>query len=266
MLWHELRWTDLNAADKNVPVVIPLGSCEQHGHHLPVFVDTVQVSAIAERAEAQLGDRVLLVPALWLGSSHHHLDFPGTISVSPSLYCRVIQDIAKSVLHAGFRRLLFINGHGGNRIPAGQALSELVCESDIADEAYLVLVSWWELNGSALGEGMETTSISHACEYETSLMLKLRPDLVRIDCVREAPMALDNEWVKSEGVVGSRVSVYRRFRRWTAAGSMGRPSSATAEKGARLLDVAVRELVHLVEDMAGWPVLPPVGPVPPRGG
>lgn len=260
MLWHEQRWTDIDTLDKNIPVLIPLGSCEQHGHHLPVFVDTMQVTAIAECAETALGDRVLLTPTLWLGSSHHHRDYAGTISVSPSLYSQVIQDVTKSILGAGFRRLLFINGHGGNRIPAGQALSELVCDSEAADDAYLVLVSWWELNQPALAQGMKTPSISHACEYETSLILKLRPDLVRVDRIREAPMALDNNWVQSEGVVGSRVSVYRRFRRWTAAGSMGNPSAATEEKGAHLLDVAARELVKLVEDLASWPELPPIGP------
>lgn len=256
MFWHEQRWTDLEALDKDIPVVIPLGSCEQHGHHLPVFVDSMQVAAIAERAEAALGDRMLLLPTLWLGSSHHHKDYPGTVSVSPSLYSLMIQEIATSILDAGFRRLLFLNGHGGNKVPAAQALSELVCESDGADDAYLVLATWWELNGGALRAGMETESISHACEYETSLMLKLRPDLVKLDQAREAPMALDNAWFKSEGIVGSRVGVFRRFHRWTAAGSMGKPSAATAEKGARMLEVVSGELVRLVEDMATWPALP----------
>ena len=256
MLWHEQRWPDIEAVDKNIPVLIPLGSCEQHGHHLPVFVDSVQVTAIAEQAESALGDRVLLLPTLWLGSSHHHKDFPGTVSVRPSLYSEMIKEIAGGILDAGFRRLLFINGHGGNKVPAAQALSELVCESDAADDAYLALLSWWELDHQALGEGMETESISHACEYETSLMLKLRPDLVQQDLAREAPMALNNEWVQSEGVVGSRVAVFRRFHRWTAAGSMGKPSAGTPEKGARLLNVASSALVQLVEDLAAWPELP----------
>ena len=256
MLWHELRWPELEALDKNIPVLIPLGSCEQHGHHLPVLVDTIQVTAIAERAEAALGNRVLLLPALWLGSSHHHKDFPGTVSVRPSLYSEMIKDVATSVLGAGFRRLLFINGHGGNKVPASQALAELVCENDKADDAYLALISWWELDHAALGEGMESESISHACEYETSLMLRLRPDLVDQAAAREAAPALDNEWVQSEGVVGSRVAVFRRFHRLTAAGSMGKPSAGTAEKGAHLLEVAARELARLVEDYATWPELP----------
>lgn len=260
MLWHEQRWTELKALDRDIPVVIPLGSCEQHGHHLPVFVDTMQVTAIAEQAEAILGERMLLTPTLWLGSSHHHRDYAGTISVLPSLYTQMIQSVATSILDAGFRRLVFFNGHGGNKVPAAQALSELVCESEAADDAYLLLISWWELNAEALAEGMETESISHACEYETSLMLRLRPELVKLDQIQEGQMALDNDWVKSEGVTGSRVAVFRRFRRWTAAGSMGRPSAGTPEKGAHILEVGATELVRLVKDVATWPELPPIGP------
>ncbi|MCA9427968.1 MAG: creatininase family protein, partial [Candidatus Omnitrophica bacterium] len=123
MLWHEQRWTQLEKMDKDTPVLIPLGSCEQHGHHLPVYVDTIQVTAIAERAEKALGKKVLLLPTLWLGSSHHHLDFPGTVSVLPSLYSQMIKSVANCILDAGFKRLLFLNGHGGNKVPAAQALS-----------------------------------------------------------------------------------------------------------------------------------------------
>jgi len=259
MLWHELSWPQLEKIDKNTPVLIPLGSCEQHGHHLPVFVDTIQVTAIAEAVEERLREGVLLLPTLWLGSSHHHLDFSGTVSVLPSLYSGMIKSMTRCILEAGFKRLLFLNGHGGNKVPASQALSELVCENDEADNAYLVLSTWWELNPDALNEGMESEGISHACEYETSLTLALRPDLVALDRIREGKMALDNEWTKSEGL-GGRVAVFRRFRRLTAAGSMGRPSSATPEKGNRILETVTSELVGLLQDLSKWPELPPLGP------
>src|SRR3972149_12042638 len=135
MLWSEQRWTRLSEIDKNTPVVIPLGPCEQPGPHRPVFVDPLQVTAIAEGAERRLGDKVLLLPTLWLGSSHHHLDFPGTVSALPSLYSQLVKSIATCILEAGFRRLLFLNGHGGNKVPAAQALSELVGGNEKADTA-----------------------------------------------------------------------------------------------------------------------------------
>ena len=259
MLWHEQRWTRLAEIDRDTPVVIPLGSCEQHGPHLPLCVDTLQVTAIAEEAEKRLGDRVLALPALWLGSSHHHKDFPGTVSVLPSLYSETIKSIAIGILEAGFRRVLFLNGHGGNKVPAAQALSELVCENEKADDAYLLLSTWWELGGDAIAEGMETEGISHACEYETSLILALRPELVVMREIREGKMTLDNEWVKSEGL-GGRVAMFRRFRRLTAAGSMGKPSKATADKGKRILKLVTGEVVKLVKDLSKWPELPPLKP------
>lgn len=263
MRWHEQSWPAIQALNRNLPVVVPLGSCEQHGGHLPVFVDSIQVSAIAERAEQKLGDRVILLPTLWLGSSHHHLDYPGTVSILPSLYSEVIKSIAKCILSAGFRRILFLNGHGGNKVPAAQALSELVCECDAADDAYLLLTSWWELTGESLSAGMDSPSLSHACEYETSLVLALRPELVNLDRAREGPMALSNDWVRTEGTTASRVAMFRRFRRLTAAGSMGKPTKATAEKGQRILELTVDELVSLLGEIADWPDLPAIGPALP---
>jgi len=260
MLWHEKTWTRISAIDKRIPVLIPLGSCEQHGPHLPLFVDTLQVSTIADKAEKKLADRVLLLPTLWLGSSHHHMDFPGTISLLPSLYSQVIQSLATCVLEAGFRRLFFLNGHGGNQTPVSQALSELVCANDLADDAYLVLSTWWDLGKGKLDEGMKTREISHACEYETSLMMAIRPDLVSMDRISEGPMALDNEWIKTENLAAGRVSLFRRFRRLTASGSMGLPSAASPEKGRNILEVITQEVVHFVTDFAGWPDLPPIGP------
>lgn len=260
MLWQEQSWPRIREVDKRIPVVVPLGSLEQHGPHLPLIVDTLQVTAIAEAAERRLADRVLLLPTLWLGSSHHHLDFPGTVSLLPSLYSQVIESIALSILQAGFRRVVFLNGHGGNKVPVAQALSELVCGSEIAEDAYLALATWWELNPEAFRVGMETPAVSHSCEYETSLVLALRPDLVRMDRARKTPMALDNEWVKTESPQSSRVSIYRRFRRLTAPGSMGSPLSASAEKGKRLLAAVVEELVRFLTDISEWPELPPLGP------
>lgn len=260
MKWHEMNWPEIGAADKETPVLVPLGSCEQHGHHLPVFVDSLQVDAIAEQVEANIPGSVLLLPTLWLGSSHHHRDFPGTVSVLPSLYSEVIKAVAASIRAAGFRRIVFFNGHGGNKVPAAQALSEWVCENDAADDAYLILATWWELCGPDVTKGMDSSGISHACEYETSFLLALRPDLVHLDRACEAPMALDTEWFRSEGTGPHRLAVFRRFHRLTAAGSMGRPSAATADKGQRILEHATAAATALMRDIATWPELPKRGP------
>jgi creatinine amidohydrolase len=264
MLWHEQSWPALRQADKNIPVVIPLGSCEQHGHHMPVFVDTIQVTAIADEVHRQLGSGMILLPCLWLGSSHHHIDYPGTLSLKPSLYSQVIRSMADCILRAGFRRLLFLNGHGGNHVPVAQALSDLVCERDDADDAYLLLSTWWETTRRAIAPGalgMTTPKVTHACEYETSLMLALRPDLVGMDRVRTGRPVLDNLWIKTENEHENRVTMFRRFRRLTAAGSLGSPGEASADKGRQMLEAAAAEIAALVRDIASWPELPALGPV-----
>lgn len=261
MWWHEQNWPGIQSLDKSRPVVVPLGSIEQHGHHLPLSVDTTQVSAIAEHAEKQLGDAALFLPTLWLGCSEHHMDFPGTISLKPSLYAENIKSIARSVLHAGFTKVFFLNGHGGNETPGAQALTELVGEDDRADAAYLVFASWWQVGRDALAperHGMTTPSLNHACEYETSLMLALRPDLVDRAAARDGPPVLDSPWLQSAG--GARVRVFRRFHRLTAGGSIGRPTSATAEKGASMLEAVAADVVAFVREFAQWPDLPAIGP------
>jgi creatinine amidohydrolase len=257
MLWHEQTWPGIDALDKNLPVIVPLGSIEQHGRHLPLCVDTTQVTAIAERAEKALGDAVLLLPTLWLGCSDHHKDFPGTISVRPSLYSEMIKSVARSVLRARFTRIFFLNGHGGNETPGAQALTELVGEDDAADAAYLVFASWWQVGRDALApakNGMTTPALTHACEYETSLMLALRPDLVKLLEAREQPPVLTSPWLQAGG--GGRVRMFRRFHRLTASGSTGRPTAATEAKGQAMLEAVTNDVVAFVREFATWPPLP----------
>lgn len=259
MLWHEQSWPALQQLHKDTPVIIPLGSIEQHGHHLPVIVDTLQVDSIATRVEKRLEEKVLLTPTLWLGSSHHHKDYPGTISVPPILYSQMIIEVVKSILRAGFKRIVLLNGHGGNLTPATEALTELVAMDDVADDAYLTLSCWWQVAAEGIKadkHGMATPSISHACEYETSLVMALRPDLVKKDRIQAHAPPLESKYFHSD--YGGSVTVVRRFHRLTASGSMGSPQDATAEKGESLLNSVVDEVVGYVEELMTWPNLPPI--------
>lgn len=266
MLWEEQSWPKLRELDKDLPVVVPLGSCEQHGPHLPVFVDTIQVTQIARRVEARLVDEILLTPTLWLGSSHYHKDFPGAISVLPSLYAQMIQEVALSVLRAGFRRVFFLNGHGGNVAPATSALTELVAADDRANDSYLALGTWWHLAAESIRPekvGLTQPAVSHACAYETSLMLALRPDLVSLEKLPpRPPAALRGAWYHSEDDSSHRVAVVRRIHRFTADGAMGRPQEASAAAGLAIRDAVTEQIVAFLRDFASWPVLPPLGPAP----
>jgi len=232
-----------------------LGSLEQHGHHLPLFVDSLQVTAVAEKVEKMLPERMLLVPTFWLGTSHHHLDFPGTITIPPTLYSENIKWLARCVLRAGFKRVFFLNGHGGNETPATHALTELIAENDEAAAAQLAFGSWWYVGREAIKPeklGLATEFVSHACEYETSFILALRPDLVRLQEAREGPPAIDSAWVNCEYPGRSRVSVFHRFHRLTATGNMGKPTAATAEKGRAILDGVANDVAAFLREFATW--------------
>ena len=261
MKWNELTFDEIGALDRDLPVVVPLGSCEQHGHHLPLAVDTVQVSELARRLEASLGDRALFVDALWLGCSHHHLDYPGTISVGPMLYAQVIADVARSILRAGFRRIFFMNGHGGNELPGRTGLTDLVVSDERADAATIAFASWWSVGRDALSptaHGLTQPEITHACEIETSLMLAIRPDLVDLPKVRASSPRFSAEAWHSER--GGKVEVFHRFQRLTTHGHMGRPELATAEKGVSMLEALVAEIGGFLLDFAGWPHLEAASP------
>jgi creatinine amidohydrolase len=261
MLWHELPWPQIDSLDRDTPVVIPIGSCEQHGHHLPVSVDTLQVEAIARGVEANLREKLLLTQTLWVGSSHHHRDFPGTISLLPSVYAQVIRGIADSILNAGFRRVLFLNGHGGNRVPAGQALTELIATDDRAESSLIALSSWWEVGRDAIAEtGFAQPAMAHACEMETSMMLAIRSDLVNVEKIRQVEPTFVNRWFHSDNDLGKKVTVFHRFHRITAAGSLGEPKQASREKGERMREGVIREITNFVTDFAKWSIPGKLGP------
>lgn len=253
-----MKWPAARKLDKNLPVVIPLGSVEQHGLHLPLCTDTTQVEAIANGVEDAMGNRVLLLPVLWLGSSHHHLDFPGTLSVRPTLYTQLLQDLTISILRAGFKRVFYLNGHGGNETPTAQALAELISADELAAHALLAMASWWSVGKPRPDQhGLKTTAISHACEYETSLMLCLRPDLVEMGHAQDHSSDLDDAWLTGE----KRVTLYRRFSSMTATGGLGSPTAATAAKGKSILAAVTYDVVAFLHAFAQWPLPSTLGPV-----
>lgn len=246
-------WIDIQQADKNNVVVIPLGSMEQHGHHSPLLTDTYLVTAVAERVEEHLSEQIYMLPTLWLGASDHHLDLPGTVSVANSIYTATIKNIVRSIAKAGFRRLFFLNGHGGNVTPGTQAITELTNESDVYNNMWIALSSYWTVAAPAIkpaDHGMQTKQLSHACEYETSMMLFLHGEIMQMDRVKSSPPLVDSPFFHSEH--GGRVNVAKRMATRTPTGAMGEPQHATPEKGESLLNAIVDEMVACIKDFATW--------------
>jgi creatinine amidohydrolase len=255
MLFANLNYPSIRASVEGAVVVLPLGATEQHGPHMAVSTDTDIVTRLAGAAEALLPGSVLLCPALPFGSSHHHLSFGGTISIKPALYTQVIVDMVGSLLQNGFRRIVLLNGHGGNITPVKQALAVLSSDFDAANAANIALVTYWELGGKPFaGEApMESPALSHACEYETSMMLHLFPEKVWMEKAERARRPASNGYVPWEDdEPGRGVTLFKQTAWISSNGSSGEPQKATAEKGAHLIGKATEALVTFLEAFAEW--------------
>ena len=180
LLFEELTREELRTMAPDALVILPVGAVEQHGPHLPVGTDYFVVEHVARAAAAELARDVpaLVAPTMPFGSSHHHLPFGGTLSLSTATYYRVLYDLAESLILDGFRRIFMLNGHGGNH-----ELIQLVAR-DLAlkHAAHLAAASYWTIAWDALVEAqahIQAGLPGHAGAFETALVLALRPELVR---------------------------------------------------------------------------------------
>ena len=247
--WARLTGPEIRAvaAAPDALVMLPVGSLEQHGPHLPVITDTRSASEAATRAARMLDGAppTLVLPGMWTGMSEHHLPFGGTISLNFAEFHGVLRGVARSLRALGFRRLLIVNGHGGNVDPLAVSARELAHEFGLA----VVATTPWAAAAARIAPLLERQAgVQHACEAETSLMLAMTPDLVRRDkleeAVQQAPAAL-------EGRAG-----YSRFwsfaERAPVTGTRGDPRAGTAEKGEAILDILAAELADAARDAALW--------------
>jgi creatinine amidohydrolase len=219
-------------------VLAPIAAVEQHSRHLAVLTDTVLVSAVAEGVERRLPDSVVLLPTLWFGASHHHLRFGATLSATVDVHIDLLCDLLTPLLDDGWQRVLLLNGHGGNIDTMQIALRRL---QPRYRDRILGAASYWDLAAaelSALAEGPRKT-MGHACEFETSMMLALRPDLVRRDQIRDDP--------PREDAALRGLYLAEDMKQRTDHGAVGYPELATAEKGLAFLAAAVARTVEVVE-------------------
>jgi creatinine amidohydrolase len=247
-----LRFAELTApALREVPrdstlVVAPIAACEQHGPHLPIFTDTILATAVAEGVERLLPDRVLLLPTFWLGASDHHLPFGGTLTATLPTYEQILVELLTPLLDAGFHQVLVLNGHGGNNDPLRVALRRL---DRLYPRAILTGAAYWDLAAGEIAGLCEgpLKEVGHACEVETSLMLHLRPDLVRLDQVRDDPDT-------TPGVL-SGLFWARDFGRKTDHGVVGYPERADAEQGGQMLAAIVGRVTSVARGLLDLPTV-----------
>ena len=259
----EMSWPQVEAASASTVAVLPIAAIEQHGPHLAVSTDTALVTEVAERVEQSLTERIVLCPTLVFGSSHHHLAFPGTMSISHETYTRVLVDLVESLIRGGFTRIVLLNGHGGNVTPGRQALTILSDRYDDNAAPNIVLATYWEMGGSAFAGDppMETSALSHACEYETSMMLSLYPERVHLERARRSQRPPCNGyigWEVDEPYRGVCMSKSTQFV--SSTGASGRPDLAAAEKGEHLLEKATAAVVEFLRQFHTWPLMEDLRP------
>jgi creatinine amidohydrolase len=241
----EQTWPAIAALSKDMPVVIPVAALEQHGHHLPVFTDSLLLGEIVRRVAERFEQRALFAPLMWLGNSEHHLDFAGTLSAAPRVYLDLLNGLAENFLTHGFRRLVIINGHGGNDVPGRQAIFELRQRHRQRDDVLFLFATYWDL-GARPWETDATLSqreMGHACEWETSMMLRLAPQLVG-DFRNASPIEAGSLFAPAaRGWI---------TRERTKPGHIGQPHLATPEKGEALFRVFADDVTKLIEQVIAW--------------
>jgi creatinine amidohydrolase len=240
----DLTWPAVAGLDKATPVVFPIAALEQHGHHLPLFTDSLLLGEITRRVSEKLGDHAVFAPLLWLGNSDHHLDFAGTLSAPPRAYLDVLGALLENFIAHGFKRLVFLNGHGGNDVPGKQAVFEIRQRHRHCSDLLLLVATYWHLAPPHVAEiGLHQSEMGHACEWETSMMLRLAPNLVGdYRDVKPVEFGKGFEPASRGWITKDR----------TTPGHIGSPHLATAEKGEALFNVFTHGVVLLLERMIGW--------------
>jgi creatinine amidohydrolase len=243
----DLTWPAVAALPRTTPVVFPVAALEQHGRHMPVFTDALLLGEVVRRVkQAPVAAKCLFAPLQWLGNSHHHTDFPGTLSAAPRVYLDLLKDVANNFLSHGFTRIVFVNGHGGNAVPLQQALFELKQDHRTRRDLLLLSLTYWDAAGKPTDAvpGLAQKQMGHACEWETSMVLRLNPQLVvgPVTDVPEVPFG---------------AAFAPGYRAWvmpdrSEPGHIGAPAHASAEKGEALFQFFAGGVAAYLDRAAAW--------------
>ena len=242
LVLNEMIWTEVEKELDNIKVaVVPVGSCEQHGPNTTFDTDTARAYEFSKLLGDRMGNKILIYPPITYGLSYHHMDFPGTVTLRFETMLAVLTDVALSITKHGIKKILFINGHGGNRTALSAVVIKLKQEFDI--DAY------WSGMGTPLAKtvlveefGELPSIIGHACEVETSQSMYLAPWIVRENRVLSEMQ--DSIYTKKLFVDGSAAWNWKKHA--SNNGALGDARRATKEIGKKMTDKVLEYMEELV--------------------
>lgn len=253
IFYDHLTWPEVNeAVEAGKVVLLPIGSVEQHGPHLPLDTDNLLARAVCVAAAERAPRELLVMPTIPYGYNEHALDFPGTIHVAHDHFIAYALDVCKSVIHAGFDRLVIVDGHGSN-----EHLCEFIARRATLETEALVASTMWTNLAREAFRGVRQSPLggaAHACELETSAYLHIEPSRVQMD-------KAEDHYGGAAGPAGSRfmhadlvegfgpVMLVQWTSSLTPSGVSGAPTLATAEKGRVTVNGAADALLAFVREL-----------------
>ena len=251
-LYQHYTWPELGDVAKKQPVVVlPIGSVEDHGRHLPLDTDNFIIWTICESAAQKAGGDILLLPQIPYGFETHHMDFPGTIDIGMEHLLHFVLDITKSVARHGFKRILIADGHGSNMPILDLVARRTILETDSLCATFI----WPSLAIQEIRKVRESErgGMAHACELETSVYLHLDGKRVQMDKARKEIGLPASVFIWLDLLDGSPVHLMDNWSRFSQSGVVGDPSLATAEKGRIIFEAVVEAFLRLVREFKNRP-------------
>ncbi len=240
----ELTWPEAEQRLQEVDIaLLPVGAIEQHGPHLPLDTDAYDAEYLAQQvALACSNPKPLVLPLIPYGVSYHHDEFPGTISINNKTLSNLVYEIGMNAARNGIKKLLIINGHGGNS-PALDFAAQLINR----DARIFVGVDSGETSDVDIYEMIETPNDVHAGEFETSTSLAIRPGHVKMEQAKQHIPKFSSRYLNFTSKRG--ISWHAYTKKISSTGVMGDPTRASAEKGRKMWQIMIAHLVAFVEDL-----------------
>jgi creatinine amidohydrolase len=223
-------------------VIVPLGTVEQHGPHLPVGTDTLIPITVAKRVAEKA--RVLVAPPIYYGNSLSMADMKGVFTITPDSLAALLLDLCHSFAKQGFKKIVFLNGHGGNK----QVLNFIGQKARMETGALIVRIDWWDIVAEEMPKICETVVV-HADEGETSMMLTCRPELVDMKKATKDSTSDKLAGALTGGKPKNLPQVFVPFTKWSKTGLIGDATKASKAKGEKIMKAVVNNIVSFLQQL-----------------